>query len=61
MLESGPIAFRKEYMRLLLSRLDVSKKEVMISGPKAALVMAIGSKKVMAGGVPDFNREWWVW
>ena len=61
MLESGPIEFRKEYMRLLLSRLDVSKKEVMISGPKAALVMAIGSKKVMAGGVPDFNREWWVW
>ena len=61
MLESGPTVFRKEYMKLLLSRVDVSKNEIMVTGPKAALVLAIGSNKIVAGGVPSFDREWWVW
>ena len=51
---------RKSYVRQFVSRVDVSDKEIRISGPKTALLDGLaGETKYPAGKVPSFDREWW--
>jgi hypothetical protein len=58
MIQDGPVAFRKEYMGLFVSRVDVGGQEIRISGPQAALAAAIAAKKTGETGVPCFVQEW---
>lgn len=58
MLEKGPKQFRKAYMRLLVSNIDVGKKEIRITGSKAALASAVQANKSLNMKVPSFDRKW---
>ena len=42
-LKTGPIEFRRAYLRMFVHRIVVSRREVRISGPKAALAKAASS------------------
>jgi DNA invertase Pin-like site-specific DNA recombinase len=58
-LKSGPIEFRRAYMRMFVHRVVVSRREVRISGPKSALARAASSDLPAPGpGVLSFVREW---
>lgn len=58
LLQGGPRAFRKEYMRLLVHSVEVTKDEVRISGSKAALAAAVQAQKTNTPQVSGFVREW---
>jgi site-specific DNA recombinase len=59
MLKTGPIEFRRAYLRMFVNRIVVSRREVRISGPKAALAKAATSDVTAPGpGVLSFIREW---
>ena len=58
LLQDGPKAFRKEYMRLLVHSVEVTKDEVRISGSKAALAAAVQAQKSNIPQVSGFVREW---
>ena len=58
-LKTGPIEFRRAYLRMFVHRIVVSRREVRISGPKAALAKAASSDVPAPGpGVLSFIREW---
>ncbi len=57
-LKNGPKAFRKEYMRLIVSHVDVDEKQIRITGSKAALASAVQANKSLNKEVPDFVRNW---
>jgi hypothetical protein len=58
-LKSGPTEFRRAYLRRFVHRVLVSRREVRISGPRAALAKAAGSDVPIPGpGVLTFVREW---
>jgi site-specific DNA recombinase len=58
-LKTGPIEFRRAYLRMFVRRIVVSRREVRISGPKGALAKAAGSDVPAPGpGVLSFIREW---
>jgi site-specific DNA recombinase len=53
-------SLRKRYIRLFVSRIDISDREIRIMGPKSSLaegVLASGSDA--AAGVPSFVQGWW--
>lgn len=59
LLAKGPPAFRKDYLKLLVDRIEVGKAEIRICGSKMALAVAVqAAKKGGAGTVPSFVREW---
>lgn len=58
LLKDGPKPFRKEYLRLLVSQVNVGDDEIMISGSKAALAAAVQAQKANKGQVPGYVREW---
>ena len=58
MLHNGPKGFRKEYMKMLVSRVDVGKQNITVTGPKAALVMALKADNTLQKKVPSFVRDW---
>lgn len=58
LIQNGPAAFRKEYLGMVLSRVDVSDDEVRISGSKAVLAAAASAKKAGEPVVPSFVPEW---
>ncbi len=51
-------AFRKKYMRLKISHIDVDKNQIRITGPKAALASAVQADKALNKEVPSFVRDW---
>ena len=58
-LKTGPIEFRRNYLRMFVHRIVVSCREVRISGPKAALAKAASSDVPAPGPeVLSFVREW---
>ena len=58
-LKTGPTEFRRAYLRMFVHRVVVSRREVRISGPKAALAKAAGSDVPAPGPeVLSFVREW---
>jgi site-specific DNA recombinase len=58
-LKTGSIEFRRAYLRMFVGRVVVSRREVRISGPKAALAKAASSDVLAPGpGVLNFIREW---
>ena len=58
-LKTGPIEFRRNYLRMFVHRIVVSRREVRISGPKAALAKAASSDVPAPGPeVLSFVREW---
>ena len=58
-LKTGPIEFRRAYLRMFVHRIVVSRREVRISGPKAALAKAASSDVPAPGPeVLSFIREW---
>ena len=58
-LKTGSIEFRRSYLRMFVGRATVSRREVRISGPKAALAKAASSDVPAPGpGVLSFIREW---
>ena len=58
-LKTGPIEFRRAYLRMFVHRIVVSRREVRISGPKAALAKAASSDVPTPGPeVLSFVREW---
>ena len=58
-LKTGPIEFRRAYLRMFVHRIVVSRREVRISGPKTALAQAASSDVQAPGpGVLSFIREW---
>jgi hypothetical protein len=58
-LKSGPTEFRRAYLRMFIHRVMVSRTEVRISGPRAALAKAAGSDVPIPGpGVLSFVQEW---
>jgi hypothetical protein len=48
-LKSGPVEFRRAYMRMFVHRVVVSRREVRISGPKSALA-GVASSDLPAPG-----------
>ncbi|MAU41080.1 MAG: recombinase family protein [Kordiimonas sp.] len=58
MLLSGPFAFRKEYLHLLVDQIEVGKEQVTIKGSKAALAASMQSVKMGDEKVPNYIREW---
>lgn len=58
LIQNGPAAFQKEYLGMVLSRVDVSGDEIRISGSKAVLAAAATAKKTGEPGVPSFVPEW---
>ena len=58
MLHNGPKGFRKEYMKLLVSRVDVGKQNITVTGPKAALAVALKAGNTSKERVPSFVRDW---
>ena len=58
-LKSGDIEFRRAYLRMFVHRVEVSRREVRISGPKSALARAASSDPPAPGPeVLSFVREW---
>ena len=57
-LKSGPTAFRKAYLKLLIDRIEVSPSEIRITGSKAALAAAMQAKDCTPNEVRFFDREW---
>jgi site-specific DNA recombinase len=58
-LKTGSIEFRHANLRMFVGRVVVSRREVRISGPKAALAKAASSDVPAPGpGVLSFIREW---
>ena len=57
-LKSGPTAFRKAYLKLLVEKIEVSSNVVKITGSKVALADAIQSEQPSNGEVGFFEREW---
>ena len=50
---------RRRYLRMFITRVTVSKQEVRISGPRAALATAAGTDAPLAGSeVLSFVRRW---
>ena len=45
-------------MKLLVSRVDVGKQNIMVTGPKAALAMALKAGNGSKEEVPSFVRDW---
>ncbi len=58
MLRNGPKEFRKEYMKLIVSHVDVGEKQIRITGSKTALASAVQADKSLNGEVPSFVRDW---
>ena len=57
-LKSGPTAFRKAYLKLLIDRIEVSPSEIRITGSKAALAAAMQARDCSPNEVRFFDREW---
>jgi site-specific DNA recombinase len=53
-------SLRKGYMRHLVSRVEVSDREIRISGPHASLADGVLDSGSGAAGVPSFVQGWWV-
>ncbi|CAN0393023.1 unnamed protein product, partial [Discosporangium mesarthrocarpum] len=57
---SGPVEFRKAYLKLLVSEVRVDRETIRISGSKVALAAAaIDQAKQEPGKVLASGREWW--
>ena len=54
-------AFRKNYVRMFIERVEVDDDEIRISGPKSALVGGLVESTIpdTRQGVPSFDKEWW--
>ena len=54
-------AFRKAYLRLFVDAVTIGDKEIVVTGPKAALAKAASSEGLpnAAATVPSFVREWY--
>ena len=57
-LREGPIELRRAYIRMVVSRIVVSHREVRISGPRAALAKAASDDLHPGISVPSFARAW---
>ncbi len=50
--------FAKQYLRLLVSEIRLTGKEVRLQGSHAALAHAMGETGTLTGGVPSFVPSW---
>ncbi len=57
-LREGPIELRRAYIRMVVSRIVVSRREVRISGPRAALARAASDDVHPGISVPSYARQW---
>ena len=48
--------FRRQYVRLLVDRVDVGNAQIRITGQKNILLAAIAAREI--GSVPKTEREW---
>ncbi|MEQ8442527.1 MAG: recombinase family protein [Alphaproteobacteria bacterium] len=60
LLNGNDSKLRKEYIRLLVDRVEVDEEEIRISGSKAMLAHSLmKANNPDRGKVPSFVREWW--
>jgi site-specific DNA recombinase len=57
-LKGGDIAFRKAFLRLFISRIEVHDAEVRIVGPKRALEAGLESEEIPEEPVRSFVQGW---
>ncbi len=59
-LQDKDSAFRKQYLRMFVDRVEVRDDQILISGPKTALANAIANTtKPDTDKVPSYVSEWW--
>ena len=52
-------ALRSAYLKMFVAKVRVSDREIIVSGPNAALEAAVATGLPRAGGkVPSFDRKW---
>jgi site-specific DNA recombinase len=57
-LESGDIQARKDYLRSVISQIEVDDAKIRIIGDKATLAAVIAGRQAQGANVRGFVRKW---